>query len=195
MNRRRSASVVLLIPALVLLSACVAPATARGADVISASSSPSSTPTPQLGSRVSAEEALALVRGSQGEWRGYPMSDGTYVVVNKHEPLPDEVQADVTAQGVQHATVYGDGTSTDQTYLREREKMIAKVGVDTGKRVVALLRMTGYDIDENLVTRYFFNGPFQPDVSYGSAAEARAALDAWLSTQEAPDDFVVIQPE
>jgi hypothetical protein len=159
------------------------------------SSSPSGTPAPQLGTRASAEEALPLVRGSQSEWRSYPMPDGTYVVVNKHEPLPAEVQADGTAQGSRHATVYWDGTSTDPTYLREREKMIAKVGIDTGKRVVALLRMTAYDIDDNLVTRYFLNGPFQLDVSYGSAAEAKAALDAWLSTQEAPNDFVVIEPE
>ena len=67
--------------------------------------------------------------------------------------------------------------------------MIAKVGVDAGERVVALVCMTAYDLDENLVTRYFFNGPVPPpDVLYGSAAEAKAALDAWLSTQEAPND-------
>ncbi|KTR94667.1 hypothetical protein NS220_08375 [Microbacterium testaceum] len=43
-----------------------------GARWAEAASSPSCTPTSQLGSRVSAEEAWALVRGSQGECRGYP---------------------------------------------------------------------------------------------------------------------------
>lgn len=68
--------------------------------------------------------------------------------------------------------------------------MAAKVGVNTSERIIALPRMTDYDIDESLVTRSFLNGPFQPDVAHGNAAEAKVALDEWLSTQGTPNDFV-----
>ncbi|MEZ3155927.1 hypothetical protein AB1K56_03280 [Microbacterium sp. BWR-S6Y] len=190
---RAPAIAALGVTAVLLMTACAPESAPEGANV-SATPTLSATPEFEVGAVVDAATAEALNSDSKGQYRGYPMPDGSYIVVDRGAPLPEPVQQDINSKGASHAATYtvDDGTST---FLREREKIIAQVGSDTGKRVVALLRMTGYDFDENLVTSYFFNGPFQPGVSYGSLAEAKASLDAWLSTQVAPNDFVVIFPE
>jgi hypothetical protein len=155
---------------------------------------PAPAPEETAGAVVDAATASELNSEKNGQFRGYPMPDGSYVVVDKTAPLPAPVQQDIHNKGTNHANTYtvDDGTNA---FLQERQKMINEVQTNTGKRAVALLRMTGYDFNENLVTKYFFNGPYQPDTAFGSAAEAQAAAEAWIASQENPNNYVLILPE
>lgn len=214
LKNKRLASGLLAVPlvTILLIAGCTVDSpkpseSPTSAPSISAPANPTASPAPTateappapepevtVGATVDAATATEMNSDSKGQYRGYAMPDGSHIVVDRTAPLPEVVQQDVNNKGAANANAHpvDDGTNG---FLRDRETMIRDIGANTGKRVIALLRMDGYDYDGNLTTKYFFNGAFNPNQAYGSAAEARAAADAWVASQSNPNAYVIVMPE
>lgn len=164
----------------------------------SASVAPAPTPSaPPAGTVVDAEQAAAINRDWQGQFRAYVMPDGTNVVIDKTAPLPDVVQADVNRQGAEYADTYVVDEGGNEM-LRDRKSLMGRIGYNTGKRTIIVVRLDGYltaDAEER-TTHYFYNGSGpEPDGVFRTREQIAQNLDEWFATQPAPNDFVVIWPD
>ncbi len=174
---------------------------------ISAPADPSATPAPpteeeppappapsiEVGQPVDATVADQLNTDSKSQFKGYAMPDGSYIVVDRKAPLPEPVQQDVNARGeavtqqfprVEDATSGGAGSA--------RSALTAEIGRQTGKQVILVTRMNGYDYDGNPVTTYWTTGAYRtPQTNTPrSRDEVIALIDAFLANTDA-SNYVV----
>lgn len=191
---RRPAVATLTVLAL-LLTGCAA--TESDDAVPTPSATPTPTPVAAVGELIDAETAAEL-NEAKGDERGYPMPDGSYVLVSKDAPLPEVVQADVNAKGTSYTTQYPMDSvepGASQKMARDRAQVMGDIGTATGKQVVFGMKFAGYltsDVTER-TDYYFFNGAFSsPEPRYYTKADAEAAVNAWLATKENPHDYVVV---
>lgn len=122
-----------LLAATLLLAACVPNGDPTG--------NPTSTPTPgetvievpetPVGGVIDAETAANLPDG----YHGYPMPDGTFVVVAEDEPLPapvqDKLNADMTSSSVTYGT--SNTLSDGQHIAANNQAIAADIRDNTGK--------------------------------------------------------------
>lgn len=143
-------------------------------------------------------EAAAELNEAKGDQRGYPMPDGTYILISKDAPLPEAVQSDVNAKGTAHTQAFPAVSSepgVNAKSERERARVMGEIAKATGKQVVYGMKLSGYltSTAAEMTTYYFFNGAFSsPEPRYNTKADAEAAVNAWLATKENPNDFVVV---
>lgn len=132
-----------------------------------------------------------------GSQRAYPMADGSFVVVDRGEPLPEAVQADIDAKAVAFSEAWGSDAQSAATSasLRAREKVMADASGGTGKRPILILKMTAYETAEAEMPTTFWMvngaGP-APDAVRRSREEMTAIVNEWLAQQDDPDLYVVI---
>lgn len=176
------------------LTACSAPSSDVAAIPVATSATPAKA-TLAVGTVVDATTAQEI--GTSGTQRAYPMADGTFVVVDRGEPLPEAVQADIDAKAVMFSEEWGSDAQVTATSasLRAREKVIADASWGTGKRPILIFKMTAFDTaeSETPTTFWMVNGAGPaPDTARRSREEMTAVVDDWLAQQDDPDAYVVI---
>ena len=136
----RTAFLGLTVAAALLLTGCSAGAAALVPTVTNDLGTETAAPAepikaPATGDIVDAATAAELKDGAEGQ-RGYPLDDGTFVVVTKTEPLPTAVLADAqakTAAAVATAPSLSDDNAGAQAILGQAQGYVSK---NTGKRVL-----------------------------------------------------------
>lgn len=125
--------------------------------------------------------------------RAFPLADGSYVVVDKNQPLPEPVQTQVTAESSATTVAHGDGTDLSDNIIAARSATKGDIQSNTGKRVIVAWDTVGY-IDFNATSKSHFwalDGlPGYPLVA--SRAEAEAKIAEFVASQENPSEFTVI---
>lgn len=129
---------------------------------------------------------------------GYPMPDGSYVVVDRNEPLPVEVQDDLDRQ----VTAYAEAI-TPQSYIDSGEAQIRAISgaasLNTGKRIVMIARIEGVRTasgSEATQTWYWAwgAGNINGDAGFDTVETALDAANAWVAKQDEPGLWAVIAP-
>jgi len=140
---------------------------------------------PATGDIVDAATATELKDAAEGQ-RGYPLDDGAFVVVNKLEPLPAVVQADIDAKTAGTVAPFlndSDNIADADAAVGQAQAYVPK---NTGKRVIIARMVHAFENSMTEVTTDFWRTNGGPDsgVHYYSQAEAQAAVEAWLATKD-----------
>lgn len=157
-------------------------------------------PAPEVtvGTNVDAATAAELNADSKGQYRGYAMPDGSFIVVDKTAPLPEAVQQDVNSKGQNYSSQFGSDPreGVSQQALSERGSIISEVSRNTGKRAILVLQVSGYanPDDASPTTFYITNGSGPQPVSgaFMNREEITQYVNDWLAQQSNPNDYVVI---
>lgn len=193
--KRLAAPAIALLTLLAVAGCAPEPDAAAGLAASPVSPSPSA-PAYVAGEVVDAATAEVMAANYDGPQRGYPMPDGSYIVVDRAAPLPDAVQQDVNARGDAFTRTFprvedaGSGAAADA-----RSKLMADIASQTGKQVVLVNRTEGYDYYENPVTGWWAMGAYRtPSTDTVRSREEVAALIAEFMAGRNPDDYVVVWP-
>lgn len=193
--KRLAAPAIALLTLLAVAGCASEPDAAAGLAASPVSPSPSA-PAYVAGEVVDAATAEVMAANYDGPQRGYPMPDGSYIVVDRAAPLPDAVQQDVNARGDAFTRTFprvedaGSGAAADA-----RSKLMADIASQTGKQVVLVNRTEGYDYYENPVTAWSAMGAYRtPSTDTVRSREEVAALIAEFMAGRNPDDYVVVWP-
>lgn len=159
------------------------------------------TPTPtvialayEVGTIVDAATAAEMNGNRDGQYRAYPMPDGSFVVIDRTAPLPDAVQADVNSKGEALAQQYPNNTDINTPVGQQAiGEQVGAITQATGKKVIMVIRENGYDYDGNAITNYYPAGHMGPDGTIRSRAELEAHINAFLSDKDA-NEYVVVWP-
>ena len=189
--RPRSTPVLAAIIAALLLAGCAPISPQPDTGVASELSAETATPTPTvptIGTVVDEATGYQLQKDTKGRLRGYPMADGSYVVVDRLEPLPAPVQADLSAKAgvAQAANQGGDGT--------EVIALAQTLGLRSGKRTLIVSSTVGYETAESTtpVTIYWVAGVPKAMDGMHSMDEAVAAAQAYIDGQSAPAEWAIV---
>jgi hypothetical protein len=144
------------------------------------------------GDVIDAATAAELKDAAEGQ-RGYPLDDGTFVVVNKNEPLPAVVQADADAKSAAILAPSKDATSNSNLLLTEPPKVQSFVAKNTGKRVLVAWQVHAFHgYDESASDWWFVSGGPDMTAHYPDQPSAQAAIDGWLATKEDAGIYAVV---
>lgn len=172
---------------------------------ISAPADPSATPAPSqteeppapdvtAGATIDAETAAELNSTSKGQYRGYAMPDGSYIVVDRTAPLPEPVQADMNAKGNASQQFSSPEEGRSPANQAERQAITNLIAQQTGKTVIFVRRLPGFDYDGNAVVNYVPTGAgLGPDGTIRTRAEAEAVVAAKISSD--PNAYAVVWPD
>ncbi|MBF9337145.1 hypothetical protein G3N30_13260 [Microbacterium lacticum] len=193
--KRTAATTALAVGAVIALSACVPGPGADAAPTAMQTPTPTeTTPAYEAGTVVDVVTATEMNADREGQYRAYPMPDGTNIVIERTAPLPDAVQADVNSKGEALAQQYPK--NTDIHTPRGQQAVGEQVGAitqATGKKVILVIRENGYDYDGNAITNYYPTGQMGPDGTIRSKAELEANINAFLADKNA-NEYVVVWP-
>ena len=118
--------------------------------------------------------------------RAFALPDGTFVIVDRYEPLPEVVQAAVQASAEAATTgVAADYDAVDAA----RTAVIRDVGGATAKNVVLVSQMLGGTGADGTVDPWTYNGA---GTSWATKAEAVAAAQAYVAGREDANTFVLV---
>ena len=187
-----------------LLTGCSAPAAdlipatpAKTAAAVEPTEAPAEAPAAaatKTGDVVDAAQAKVILKAGEGQ-RGYPMADGTFVVVTKTEPLPANVQADMEAKSSAAVAVNGDVTVDRNAHLSALYASAGSIGAGTGKRVISVWPLVGYPFSDSESKVGYWNvtgGPAPAGEQFNTRDEAAAFIDAWLSQQANANEYAVV---
>lgn len=149
-----------------------------------------STPTAEAYEVGAAVEADALLAEGQ---KAYALPDGTYVVVDKAQPLPDAVQADLNAKTATKMVGHTDGTVNNQENLAAMGQAVGEVAKTTGKRVIAVFKIFGYPTSGGAKVNFYtiMGGP-GASTYYTVRADVEAAVNSWLATADNAETYAVV---
>jgi len=125
------------------------------------------------------------------------MPDGTYLVVDRSQPLPQPVQQDISAKGRAYASTYVEDGGGNPNMLTDRTKLIGTVEADTGKKAILVVKLDVFESPDaaERTTTYFVNGRGpQPDGVNRDRDQIATIVADWLAQQPNPDEYVVIWP-
>lgn len=169
--------------------ASIIPAVVPAATAAEAPAAPAAFATGDL---VDATTAAELKEAAEGQ-RGYPLDEGTFVVVNKLEPLPAVVQVDIDAKAAAFLVPRRDFSENVNVAMTAPGQAAIPIAKNTGKRVVVAWQVYGYDgFAEHPSESWYINGGPEMGVHYYSQAEAKAAVDAWLAGKEDAALYAVV---
>ena len=186
-----------------LLTGCSAPAAdlipatpAKTAAAVEPTEAPAEAPAAaatKTGDVVDAAQAKVILKAGEGQ-RGYPMADGTFVVVTKTEPLPAAVQAEADAKSAATLTPFVDILADEagaDAALGAAQLFIAK---NTGKRVIIAWQALGYatSYDEVKTMKWSISGGPAAGVLLDDEAAARAAIDSFLAGRDNGSEYAVV---
>lgn len=177
-----------LVLAAMAVTGCSSAAPADEAPAPSAASSTAAAaPAAATGDVVAADATLSDTQTA------YPMADGTFVAVDKNEPLPDAVLAQVNAEASAIAVQHGDAMATDRSAgLQARGAAKVDFQRDTGKRVIIAWDTVGLPTADTVSPIHFWaiDMPGYPLVV--DRAEAEAKIATYLATQDDAASYQVI---
>jgi hypothetical protein len=184
-----------------LLSGCAATP-----DLATPGSASSASPSAALttGAVISMAQAEHLLGEDNGQ-RGYPMADGTFVVVTKTEPLPAEVQADAEAKAhailSPHKNVDNDMEAANDAFYKAGDDAEAA----TGKDVIIAVPSYGYALEsepdtvndgitnrERKSTYWIIYGGPGKGVQFETVDEVNAVIVSWLAKRPDANEYAVI---
>ncbi len=131
--------------------------------------------------------------------RAFPMPDGTFVIVDRYEPLPEGVQAAVQATAEAIVT-YTPGV-TDYTGIEAQTATITQaksdIGRATAKNVVVVYRLVGATGCNGTGTDpWGFTGSsshmFGGCAAWATQSEALAAAQGYVNGREDANTFVIV---
>jgi len=147
---------------------------------------------PATGDIVDATIAAELKDAAEGQ-RGYPLDDGTFVVVNKNEPLPAVVQADIDAKAGAFLVPPRDITADINRSITAPGQAAIPIAKNTGKRVIVAWQVYGYHYNlEFAETFWMVSGGTPMDVHYADQASAQSVIDGWLATKDDAATYAVV---
>lgn len=126
--------------------------------------------------------------------KAFPLADGTFVIVDRYEPLPDAVQATVQATAEQGTANVGSGYNAVNDANSAVKSEIVQA---TGKNVVLVYRMIGAEgCNGTGANPWGFTGSsaemFGGCASWASQAEALAAAQQYVDGRENANTFVIV---
>ncbi|MFD5224404.1 hypothetical protein ACFWHT_02145 [Microbacterium sp. NPDC058342] len=189
--RSRITPMLLAAPlaAVLLLSACAAVENGSGQPSASASPDAASTTTATEpitgapGDPLTAEQAKQL-NGQRGTLRPYETSDGSFIIVDMQQPLPELVRQEV-AQAI--GAVGNDTGSSGSEMLAQ--------SAATGKTIVLIRRLqTSNDAGQNITTWASMSEAraFPFGVQGDSAESVISRIQPWVDAQNNPAQFEII---
>lgn len=177
-----------------VLAALVLTGCAPDVNDADASAAPSVTPSSapvEVGDLLTHEASLQLQKDSKGQKRGYPMTDGSYVVVDRFQPLPAAVQADADAKAAKVQAASPVLTSSGNA-LAGIQELPGILGGQTGKRVLVVSHMSGFEYDNTPVEGWFVVGASKDIAGMRSEAPATAAAQEYINQQSDPATWVIV---
>lgn len=188
MNFKPSIAIAAFVAAAILLSGC----TNGRADSASAKPTPSATASAAVAYEVGAvvDPETVLPEGQ----KAYALPDGTYVVVEKDKPLPEAVQADLTAKGVAVVAAHPDGTVDSNTAVEAMGKYTIDITRTTGKRPLIIWHIFGHPTSgsEKVFFYSISGGPGTGSDYYTDRAQVEAIVDGFMSDPEHASEYVVV---
>lgn len=126
--------------------------------------------------------------------KAFPLADGTFVIVDRYEPLPDTVQAAVQATAEQGTANVGTGYNAVNDANQAVKSEIVQA---TGKNVVLVYRMIGAEgCNGTGANPWGFTGSsadmFGGCASWASQADALAAAQQYVAGREDANTFVIV---
>jgi hypothetical protein len=194
MNKNITTTVFGLTVIAALLTGCTAgPVEGDPITVPSATIAPSEAPVaPVTGDIVDEATAAELKEANEGQ-RAYPLDDGTFVVVNKTEPLPAVVQADIDAKTAAVLAPQSDVSNNANLVLTAPGEASGHIAKNTGKRVIIAWLVRGYDGHAASPSNFWFvSGGPDMTVHYSDRESAQAGIDAWLAGKEDASTYAVV---
>ena len=145
------------------------------------------------GDIVDAATAAELKEAAEGQ-RGYPLDDGTFVVVNKNEPLPEAVQSDADTKTAATVAPFKNVTAQPEGARSAVDQAQGYVAEHTGKRVIVAWLVHGYDSYAGNDDTDFWTVIGGPDITvhFYDRASAQAGIDAWLTGKEDAASYAVV---
>ena len=145
------------------------------------------------GDIVDAAQVDVLLKAGAGQ-RAYPMSDGTFVVVTKTEPLPANVQADMDAKTAATLAPFYDFLADEvgaEAALDSAQGFIAKT---TGKRVIIAWKTIGYadSYAEVKTSFWIISGAASLGDLFPDEASARSTVDAFVAGRDDGNEYAVV---
>lgn len=131
--------------------------------------------------------------------RAFPLPDGTFVIVDRYEALPEAVQAAVQAQA--DATVGYQAGVTDYTAIEAQTAALnqakSDIGRATGKNVIVVYRMVGaVGCNGTGTDPWGFTGSsaqmFGGCAAWASQADALAAAQGYVNGREDANTYVIV---
>ncbi|MGF2949492.1 hypothetical protein [Microbacterium alcoholitolerans] len=173
--------------AALLLTGC-APATGEGVSAATPAASPTMEATREPivgepGDPLTAAEAKQL-NGQRGTLRPYEKNDGSYVIIDVKQPLPEPVKQEVAEE------ISGSSSTDLGDFFAETDRQSAA----TGKTLIVVRYMNASDAYGNYSTAWRSSSaaPGFPGGTGGSAEEVAAQARAWADGQRNPASFEVI---
>ncbi|BDZ39918.1 hypothetical protein [Microbacterium suwonense] len=180
----RAPALASLALAALLLSGC----TATQSQTAEPTPAPEETQIPeeitgQPGDPLTAEEAKQL-NGQRGTLRPYEKSDGSYVIIDVKQPLPEPVKQEV-AESI--GSVENTVGSSGQKILEE--------SASTGKTIILVRQLqTSNDAGQNITTWASMCDArgFPLGIQGGSAEAVIAQIQPWVDSQRDPGQYEII---
>jgi len=130
--------------------------------------------------------------------KAYALPDGTYVVVDKTQPLPESVVNDVTAKSSATVAVHGDGAepSTLNDNAKARAEQKSAIQSTTGKKVIVAWDMVGFPTreasDSGVKVHFWMLDGVTGSPLLSSRAEAEAKIAEYLAGRTDAAEFSVV---
>lgn len=164
-----------------------------------AAATPTATPTtakvanPKAGDKVSKDQAMELRKNVDSALRAYELSNGSYIVVDRTQPLPLTVAADLNIQAAAAQRTAGADLNAS---ARVATTIVDKANYETGKQTILCTQMysgylnstgaAGFFWAPALATKSVVNGQL------GSKDECVAAANQYVAAQPDPSMWAVL---
>lgn len=163
---------------------------------ISAPADPSASPEPteteeppvaveelEIGAPLTAEQAKELNR-KVGSKRPYETNDGSFIVIDVKQPLPEPVKQEVVE----------NIATTDSSDLGGFFRKTDEESMATGKTLIVIRYMSASDLNGNPITAWMASSAATgfPGFNGGSAEGVAAQAQAWANTTRNPAQYEVV---
>lgn len=123
--------------------------------------------------------------------KAYALPDGTYVVVDKTQPLPPAVQTDLNAKAATSLSGKNDGTNPE-VISKATGEALSYTAKNTGKRVVLVVKVYGFATATQSSKADFWAVMGADNSRHTSKASAEAAVSNWLATADNAETYAVV---
>jgi hypothetical protein len=178
---------------------------ARGSAVNDETARPSETASPEeeaaaaaakaikgksIGDPLTAEQAKAVQHNWQGDAMAYPNADGSFTLIDRTEPLPDNVKVDAGARATGAANAaQAAGDPMNGAVNTE----IKSLETATGRSIALVVRVNTFMAPAYESKGWVWMSPAMADgQQYSESASALAATQAWVAQQSSPGDWAII---
>jgi len=128
--------------------------------------------------------------------RAFPLPDGTFVMLDRYEPLPAGVQDILNAQAtaaIPYVPNSGNTQGTLDQPFKDAQAFQSATSAATGKNVTVVFRLQGYGgCNGSGQDPWTFTGASGDCTAFASAAEAQAAAEARVAGRSDAGTYIVV---